>query len=48
MKVKNKWNSKIYEVIKEDGIMVTLKREDDSVFQITLSEFHSSYKKLND
>lgn len=48
MKVKNKWNSKIYEVVKEDGIMVTLKREDGSVFQITLSEFHSAYKKLND
>ena len=48
MKVKNKWNSKIYEIVKEEGIMVTLKREDGSIFIITQSEFHSTYKKLND
>lgn len=48
MKVKNKWNSKIYEVVKEEGITVTLKREDGSMFTITQSEFHSTYKKLND
>lgn len=48
MKVKNKWNSKIYEIVKEEGIMVTLKREDGSIFTITQSEFHSIYKKLND
>lgn len=47
MKVKNKWNSKIYEVVKEEGIMVTLKREDGSMFTIALSKFHSAYKKLN-
>ena len=48
MKVKNKWNSKTYEVVKEVGITVTLKREDGSMFTITKSEFHSAYKKLND
>lgn len=48
MKVKNKWNSKTYEVVKEEGITVTLKREDGSMFTITKSEFHSTYKKLND
>lgn len=48
MKVKNKWNSKTYEVVKEEGVMVTLKREDGSMFTITQSEFHSAYKKLND
>lgn len=48
MMVKNKWNSKLYEVVKEEGIKVTLKREDGSMFQITLSEFHSAYRKLND
>ena len=48
MKVKNKWNSKIYEIVKEEGIMVTLKREDGSIFTITQFEFHYVYKKLND
>ena len=48
MKVKNKWNSKTYEVVKEEGITVTLKREDGSMFTITKFEFHSAYKKLND
>lgn len=47
MKVKNKWNSKIYEVVKEEGIMVTLKREDGSMFTITQSEFYSAYNKFN-
>ena len=48
MKVKNRWNSKTSEVVKEEGITVTLKREDGSMFTITKSEFHSAYKKLTD
>ena len=48
MKVVNKWNKSIYIVIKEEGTLVTLKREDGSMFTITRSEFHSAYNKLND
>ena len=47
MMVQNKWNLKLYEVIERDNKIVTLKREDGSVFRVTLSEFYSTYKKLN-
>jgi hypothetical protein len=44
--VQNKWNLKLYEVVKQDGVKVTLKRTDGSIFEITLSEFHSSYRDI--
>ena len=44
--VQNKWNLKLYEVVKKDGIKVTLKRTDGSEFEITLSEFHGSYRDI--
>ena len=47
MKVKNKWNLKIYEVVKEEDAVITLKRENGSMFMITKSEFHFSYKRMN-
>ena len=45
MEVKNKWNNKLYEVVKDDGVAVTLKRcLDGAVFTIAKSEFNFSYK----
>lgn len=44
--VQNKWNLKLYEVVKKDGVKVTLKRTDGSEFEITLSEFYSSYRDV--
>lgn len=44
MMVQNKWNLKLYEVIKKNGIKVTLKRSDDSEFEISLNEFNASYR----
>ena len=46
MMVQNKWNLKLYEVIKKNGIKVTLKRSDDSEFEISLNEFNASYRKI--
>ena len=46
MMVQNKWNLKLYEVVKEEGIKVTLKREDGSMFEITISDFHSTYRDV--
>ena len=46
MIVQNKWNLKLYEVIKKNGIKVTLKRSDDSEFEISLNEFNASYKEI--
>lgn len=46
MMVQNKWNLKLYEVVKKDGSKVTLKRTDGSEFKIALSEFKSSYRDI--
>jgi len=46
MMVQNKWNLKLYEVIKKNGIKVTLKRSDDSEFEISLNEFNVSYREI--
>lgn len=46
MMVQNKWNLKLYEVIKKDGSKVTLKRTDGSEFEIALNEFKSSYRDI--
>ena len=43
--VKNKWNGKLYEVVKDDGVTVVLKRcSDESIFKIAKSEYIFSYK----
>ena len=43
--VQNKWNGRLYEVVKDDGVAVTLKRcSDGTVFSIVKSEFNFSYK----
>lgn len=43
--VKNKWNGKLYEVVKDDGVTVVLKRcSDGSIFKIAKSEYIFSYK----
>ena len=46
MTVKNKWNNGLYEVQKDNGSSVVLKRHSDgTVFEIAKSEFYFSYKK---
>jgi hypothetical protein len=47
MMVQNKWNLKLYEVVKEEGAKVTLKRQDGTIFEIAVSEFHSAYRNIN-
>lgn len=48
MKVKNKWNGLIYEVLEMQDIEVTLKRSDNSVFTIQKSIFLSTYVEIKD
>lgn len=45
MKVKNRWNGKIYTVI-ETATMVKLQREDGSEFVISKSEFYANYYEV--
>jgi len=45
--VQNKWNGKLYEVIKRNSGKVLLKRvEDNKEFEITESEFNFSYREI--
>lgn len=44
MQVVNKWNNNTYEVVKQEGNMVSLKRADGSVFTISYTEFKFSYR----
>lgn len=47
MLVVNKWNGKEYEVLGEEGKLITLKRiSDGTEFAITKSEFDFSYRKM--
>ena len=46
MMVQNKWNLKLYEIVKEENGKVILKRMDGSEFEIALSEFKSSYRDI--
>ena len=48
MKVKNKWNNKLYEVILDKGKSIVLKRCDGSIFEIAKSEFSKTYYKEAD
>lgn len=46
MTVKNKWNNGLYEVQKDNGNTIVLKRcSDGTIFEIVKSEFNFSYKK---
>lgn len=45
MKVKNRWNGKIYTVL-ETAVMVKLQREDGSEFAISKSEFYFNYYEV--
>ena len=43
--VKNKWNGQLYEVVKDNGNTIVLKRcSDGTVFEIAKSEYSFSYK----
>lgn len=44
MKVRNKWNGKVYTVIERKEKTVVLKRGDGSVFEIQAGEFESIYR----
>lgn len=50
MKVKNKWNSKLYTVKSFDGPSdeVTLIREDGSEFTINQKEYKYNYREVED
>lgn len=50
MKVKNKWNSKLYTVIStsEADNTVTLERDDGSQFTIQTKELYSNYVEVHD
>lgn len=43
--VQNKWNSKLYKVVKLQGSKVVLGRNDGTCFEIALSEFYFSYRE---
>lgn len=43
--VLNKWNNKKYFVVEADDKLVTLRREDDTEFQITWREFKEAYRE---
>lgn len=46
---KNKWNDKLYEIIKYMGDMVWLRRlEDGHEFTIELKEFKPNYREVTD
>lgn len=44
MKAKNKWNSKIYNVVEIKESSIILKRNDGSQFEIDKLEFNFSYR----
>lgn len=46
-KLKNKWNSKTYFLVKDSGATVILKRSDDSEFEISKSELHFNYREVD-
>lgn len=46
MKLKNKWNGKIYKLINKTENNVTLEREDGTQFSIQNSELKFSYIEL--
>ena len=47
MLVQNKWNSKLYKILSDDGKVVKLKRTTDgSEFEISKSEFNFSYRNI--
>lgn len=48
MKVKNKWNRQIYEIVLDKGKSIVLKRCDGSIFEIAKSEFSKIYHKEED
>lgn len=47
MIAKNKWNSKLYEVVKINPSTIILKRNDGTEFEIEKSEFNFSYRIEN-
>lgn len=46
MKVRNKWNGKMYSVVSDTDKDITLEREDGSRFTITKSEYRFTYIEL--
>ena len=45
MFVRNKWNKRLYTLVKEENGKVTLEREDGSVFTIAEKEYVINYVK---
>ena len=46
--LKNKWNNNLYELVKDNGATVILKRSDGSEFEISKSELHFNYREVED
>lgn len=46
-KLKNKWNNNLYELVKDSGATVILKRYDGSEFEISKSELHFNYREVD-
>lgn len=45
MTVINKWNNNLYEIVKDSGTNIELRRNSDGeIFSISKSEFNFSYK----
>jgi hypothetical protein len=44
---KNKWNKKIYKLVKSYNGKITLEREDGSKFEIRIEEFNSAYEAIH-
>lgn len=47
-KVRNKWNGREYLVLKQEGAMVTLQRDDGSFLTIEEKELKFNYKNIDE
>lgn len=43
----NKWNHRLYFLIKDNGSSVILKRDDDTEFEISKYELNVNYRKVS-
>lgn len=48
LKVRNKWNGRVYTVLAMSDSMVKLQRSDGSEFEIQKSEYYFNYREVKD
>ena len=46
-KLINKWNHKEYTLIKYQGSVAVLQRQDGTTFEISVSELRANYREVN-